>query len=467
MINQLLKPLKHKVTKSKLASSSAWALGNVLAVQGMRLLSNLILTRMLVPEYFGLMALVQSAIVIVTMLTDIGLNGALYNSKRLDDRAFMQTAWTLQLLKGAVVALLLLAASHPISVAYGEPELFLLLVVASLASLFDSGRSTAMILADIKLNQRPRFISESLALAVTIVVMIITAYLTRSYWALMVGHVSGVILRLVFSYTLFPGPHIVGFRLEKAALKEIFGYGKWIFLSSALFVVQTQADIMIMGFWMPMEELGLYSIATVFASLIVILTGAISGRVLHPYYNKLIADSTAVALTAKIRRIRNKLHLFFLSIALFIAAFGQLIIELLYDDRYLSAGWMLQLLAFGRIGNVLSATLTPYMLAKGDSYGVMAYQFFLSVLLLVGLYLGGTYSGTVGLILAYTLIPILSHFILLYMVRKHEIRLVSNDGLTILFCFTFTLTALYVSGSMFWDMVGLSEYVAEFTSSLF
>jgi O-antigen/teichoic acid export membrane protein len=399
------------------------------------------------------MALVQSTLIIITMLTDVGLSGAVYNSKRHHEKEFMQTAWTLQLLKGCLVALVMAIASYPISRIYGDSVLFVLLLVASATVIVDSFRSTAMLIADKQLNQKPRFIAEICTQTVAMVVMIIIAYYTRSVWALMAGHAVATLIRLVFSYTIYPGPHIVGFRLERTALHEIFGYGKWIFLSSALYVFQTQADVMIMGLWMPLEELGFYAIATVFASLIIMLTNKISGPILHPYYNNILTNHTTPG--EKVKQIRNRFNFFYISLALLISGLGQLIIEVLYDDRYISAGWMLQLLAFGRIGTVLSMTIKPYLLAKGDSFGAMKYQFVLSVLLVVGLCLGGAYYGTLGLIIAYAYIPIFAHIILLIMVRKHGLNLVKNDVVTILFCFAFSAASWFASESTFLIKIGL------------
>ena len=447
MIPALINTLKEKVFKSNLARSSGWTIGSVVLTQGLRLISNLILTRMLVPEFFGIMALVQSTLVIVGMLTDIGLSGAVYNTKRAYEEAFMKTAWTIQVIQGCSFAFILVCASYPLSLVYDQPALTLLLIVAASTIALDSTRSTAILLADKNLNQKPRFISELIALVSSAVVMISLAYWTQSYWALMAGHSTNTILRWFLSYRIYPAPHIIGLRLEKEAVKEILTYGRWVFLSSLFYVLLTQADVMIMGLWMPIDELGLYSIATVFASIVTMLTTMLAARVLHPYYNKLISDSSVTP--EGVRSIRLKLHAAFITLALIISALGEVIIRVLYDDRYLNAGWMLQLLAFGRVASVLSSTLIPFILAKGDSFKSMTFQGVLAAFIILGLVLGGHYYGVVGLIMAYAFIPLLGHFILLAMVSTYQLRIFWFDSLTIVGCFLIMAGVWYFSGAKF------------------
>src|SRR6056297_1850851 len=69
----------------------------------LRLGSNLVLTRILFPEAFGLMALVQVFIVGLQMFSDVGIQTSVIRSKRGDDPASLHTAWTFQVLRGVLL----------------------------------------------------------------------------------------------------------------------------------------------------------------------------------------------------------------------------------------------------------------------------------------------------------------------------------------------------------------------------
>jgi hypothetical protein len=81
---------------------SFWTLGGYGISQVIRLLSSLILARLLFPEAFGLMALVNVFMQGLEMLSDIGLGPSIIQNKRGTEPKFLRTAWTLQILRGFV-----------------------------------------------------------------------------------------------------------------------------------------------------------------------------------------------------------------------------------------------------------------------------------------------------------------------------------------------------------------------------
>ncbi|WP_341199011.1 oligosaccharide flippase family protein [Lentibacter algarum] len=100
--------------------------------QAMRLLSNLVLTRLLFPEAFGLMALITVFLMGLNMFSDVGVAPAILQSKRGDERDFLDTAWTIQVARGVLLWLTACALAWPISLFYGVPDLLYMLPVAAL-----------------------------------------------------------------------------------------------------------------------------------------------------------------------------------------------------------------------------------------------------------------------------------------------------------------------------------------------
>src|SRR6056297_1188757 len=81
----------------------------------LRLVSNLALTRLLFPEAFGIMAIVQVVLVGVAMFSDFGIKGSIVQDERGDDPDFLNTAWTFQILRGFVLGTVVLLAAGPIA----------------------------------------------------------------------------------------------------------------------------------------------------------------------------------------------------------------------------------------------------------------------------------------------------------------------------------------------------------------
>ena len=117
-----------------LRGSAITALGYV-ASQGLRLASNLILARLLFPEAFGLMALVTVVLVGLAMFSDVGIGPAISRSPRGDDPAFLNTAWTMHVIRGVMLWLTALALAWPLAWFYEAPDLRNLLPVAGISLL--------------------------------------------------------------------------------------------------------------------------------------------------------------------------------------------------------------------------------------------------------------------------------------------------------------------------------------------
>ncbi len=76
--------------RSRIVRALKWQLGSQFGSQGLRFAANLVLTRLLVPEAFGLMGMVQVFIISVQMISDVGLLGSVVHHERGEDRAVPQ-----------------------------------------------------------------------------------------------------------------------------------------------------------------------------------------------------------------------------------------------------------------------------------------------------------------------------------------------------------------------------------------
>ena len=107
-----------------------------------RLVSNLVLTRLLVPEAFGLMAIVQVFIAGLIMFSDLGIRGSIVQNRRGDEPDFLNTAWTMQIIRGFLLWIGACLLSFPAAAIYDEPLLLQLLPVAGLTLIVTGFQTT-------------------------------------------------------------------------------------------------------------------------------------------------------------------------------------------------------------------------------------------------------------------------------------------------------------------------------------
>ena len=82
---------------------SFWSIVGFGGSQFIRLASNLLITRLLAPEIFGVMALVQVALQGLKMMSDVGISTAVMVGQRGDDPEYLNSAWTIQVIRGVLI----------------------------------------------------------------------------------------------------------------------------------------------------------------------------------------------------------------------------------------------------------------------------------------------------------------------------------------------------------------------------
>jgi O-antigen/teichoic acid export membrane protein len=340
--------------KQRVLRASGWSMGGHGISQAIRLGSNLVMTRLLVPEMFGVMAIATMVTMILSLLSDIGLRQNIVQSRRGDDPVFLDTAWIVQIVRGFVLcmlAVLLSSALHlansggmlPAQSVYASPVLPLVIAISSLSAVILGFQSTKMATADRRFDQK-RIIQIALISQVSaLVVMISIGVMSRSIWALVAGGLVASLTTAVLSHTWMSG-HPNRFRLEKRSFRELISFGKWIFVSSAAGVLAANGDRLLLGGFVDAHLLGLYAIAALIIGAVERTLNRLFISVSLPALSEIARNDPARLREVYYRlRMPGDLLLLFLMGLLFEA--GQLLIDLLYDSRYSAAGGMLQVLA--------------------------------------------------------------------------------------------------------------------------
>ncbi len=435
--------------KSKNLASAIWIFGGYGAAQLIRLLSNLVLTRMLVPEMFGLMLLVNAVLLGINLFSDIGIRDSIINTKGESDHGFLKTAWTLQILRGVIVFVIAFAAAFPFEAYYGYEGLAVILIVCATTAIFDSFSSVNLYVLHKKLEFRPQIIIETSGSLFGATVMIVAAYFYPSVWSLVVGMVSQSIFKAVLTHTMIPGLKM-GFGFDMDVVKKVVHLGKWIFLSTATMYVSGQGDKLILGKTISPTELGVYSIAIVFGYLLKEVVAKLGHSMLMPIYRLMVEGGESYR---RIIKIRLAIISFAFISSLILSLLGETIIFTLYDDRYVNAGWILQVLAFAGFLHSFDDTIRIFLVANRDSYHSFCIQAIKSIVfLLLAIYLVEHFE-LLGILLAMVITPLVSFPFLAYFVHAHGYKWCYIDAVLIVFTSSCFILAWWVQGGTVWQNV--------------
>lgn len=407
------------------------SLGNVFGQQLLRLAGNVVTTRLLFPEAYGLMVYVLIVMQGLQMISDIGIVPSIVQHERGEERSFLDTAWTIQIARGALITALALLLAWPMAQAYGHAELTALIAVASIQGAVIGLDSTKLGTLNRRL-QLGRLVLVNLAgQLVTLVVMVAWAYLAPSVWALLGGAIAGDATRLVMSHLALPGPRDrLGW--EREAARHIYHFGKWIFLSTLVTYLGLRFDMMALGALVDLETLGVYNIGQSLAGVPVIVTGQIVSWVLLPALSESYRGDRDGFLR-KVRRARRVINAGGVLMVAGTAICAPAFFYLVYDERYHAAGWMVQLLMPATWFYFLQETSVRVQLAMGDSRAQMLAN--LAKLgctapsAIVGFLLGRVYlgSGIAGLVLGLAVGAFAGYAAVAWMLRERGLPIFLGD----------------------------------------
>jgi O-antigen/teichoic acid export membrane protein len=402
---------------ARVMRGSAWVILGYGASQAIRLASNLILTRLLFPEAFGLMALVTVAIVALGSFSDVGIGPAIAHSGRGDDPAFLHAAFTLQVARGALLWLGACVLAWPVAAFYGEPMLALLLPVVAVSSLITGFNSVAVETAHRHLLLGRVTVIELASQLVGTVAMVVLAYATRSIWALVLGGVVASVVKLALSHLCLPGPPN-RFGWEPEARHELVRFGRWIFLSTVCGFMLAQGDKVVLGKFLSLDLLGVYNIGYFLASFPLLLGNALTGRMVIPLYREQ-PPAAARANFDRLRRMRCALTGGVVSLLGVMAFAGVPLVHLLYDPRFALAGPIVVLIAAAQIPQAIGLTYDYAALAAGDSrrfFLMMAPRAAAQTSLLL---LGAWYFGLAGALAGQALATIVTYPLVARLARRY------------------------------------------------
>jgi O-antigen/teichoic acid export membrane protein len=340
--------------KRRVLDAGLWSITGFALNYAIRLGSSLLMTRLLIPQMFGVMAIAMMVMAGLAMFSDLGLQQNIIQSRRGGDPDYLNTAWTIQIIRGALlwilalcISMLVFAANHvglvPKTSAYADPYLPYVIAVISISVVINGLQSTKLSEASRNLWLGRITLLQIAAQIIGLICMVTWAWISHSIWALVAGNICSAASTALLSHILLPGV-TNRWRWERSAAHEIIHFGKWIFLSSILGFFANNADRMLLGGYVDSATLGIYSIAfTVFSMVTQILT-TIFAQVSFPALSEVVRERVL-----ELKRNLYRFHLLTASFAYFCAGglfvSGTTLIGLLYDRRYQQAGWMLEVLS--------------------------------------------------------------------------------------------------------------------------
>lgn len=420
-------PTGEAALRARVFSGSLLSMGATISIHVVKFAINLALTRLLYREAFGLMALVAVFLLGLELFSDLGIRASIIHSPNGERRRFLNTAYTIQVARGFFLYSLVWLLALPFAEFYSEPQLRELLPVAGLSAIFSGFLSTKFYEANRRLEMKRIMGIQVAAQLASSIAILSFALLRPSVWAIVVGMLVHPLVRTILSHAILPGERN-RLEIDRESGLELFRFGRWIFASTLLTFIVHYSDRLIFGRLMPIETLGVYSLALLVTRAPLELLTQVSNQVAFPLYSRAAKGTQFARVFEETRQplLRLGLLLFTLLMGL-----GPELAALIFPAGYEDAGWMIQILALNGILILYEAYYRAANLAAGRPailvLSALAKLIGMAILIPLGLAIFGIF----GAILGYALSELLPYLVSAFDARLRSIGDMRRDALFI------------------------------------
>lgn len=382
------------------------------------LASMLILARLLTPEDYGLVVLVEAAVTLMAAITELQLASVLIHLPKVSDAHF-STAWTLNLIRAFVLCLLVVLIAPWLAEFYVEPRLTGIAYVSSLSLFLGALLNPKMAILIRDLDFKKEFLLHLSQKIAGFVVTVGAAYYLRNYWALVLGTLATQLCGFLVSYWCYPFKP--AFTLSK--IRDLWGYSVWLSLSNFIKTLNAKQDQFLVGKMFSTGTTGIYAMATRLSTVLFTETLGAALRVISPSL-RAYTDKPA-ELNRAYLHTQSLVTLVFLPVASVTSALALPLIELTLGAKWIEVTDVFRLLvlalcleAIGGVGlSVVLATLNTRLAFWRDIASILVRAFCMGA----GLYVGGFTGLLVGRALS-SVFDLVLYFAIAGMVTGLNIR---------------------------------------------
>ena len=420
----------------KTINGSIWAYGAEIIAKVITPISFLILTRVISPEDYGIVAVATTVLMFVNILSDFGTSQVIIQTPDIDKEFFNKvcnTGFIINITLGILLFCLVELFSENIADYYKQPNSRLVIQIMSIQIIFISLSSIQNSLKRKNLDFKYLFFLRLLTILTPIVIAIPIAFAGGGLWAIVTSNVVGTFLQFIFLWKNSLWKPAMSFSTE--ALKYLFTKSIWNSFNQLFIWIPISMDTYLIGKYMNSSDLGLY---TTSRNLFTSCSGLILAPIIPVVFSSLskVSDSLEyLKITYNSQKILFSVSAFF---AIFVFLFAENINYVIFNSQWQGITPILQVIFLIMGLEYFGSVIYEAVRATGR-FRQMAISYFISLFFIIPiLYLSAREQN----IFLYSIFRSLSLYIpmigIFIIARKEEINIskcISNNWILLILVF--------------------------------
>jgi O-antigen/teichoic acid export membrane protein len=326
----------------------------------LRLGSSLIVTRLLLPEAYGIFGPAMAVMFLLELLSDIGVRPAVVRSPNGEEPTFLGTAWSILLVRAIPFTAAIVGLAFVLPAWYDMPEMFWVLVGLAARPLLIALQNPTLYVLYRRLDYRTPFFLDTLQTLAAVPVTILLALWLENVWALVLGLLFGDLVRLVLSHLLCPPAPRPSW--HKPAVHELSHFGISIFLNTLAYGAWVYFDRLAGPKLLSAEQMGLYILAWSLAEAM----DNLIARGSEVFYSMLSRKAEGDERKAFFRRTARRITLYMIPGLVLSALVAPWVFKLLYAKPFHGAAVLFGLLTARLIMRATSHLQFMYLMMRGE-----------------------------------------------------------------------------------------------------
>lgn len=319
-----------------------WSLLTFVGSRVLTFVAMLILARLLAPSEFGVLAAVLAFITVLEVVNQVGMRATVIYESEVGVTRRVQTAFTLNLILTAVLTVIAVLMAPALASFFDASDDTILFQIAALDLLLRGlgNIHEALLLRDMEFRRRmvPLLLGNLVRGASTIAL----ALAGLGAGALVIGFIIGSGVWTLALWIVRPfRPNLT---IQRSAVRSIATYGGWASVLAVISAVTQRADVAVIGSALGARALGLYTIAQRLPELLI---GSVTWNLSIVAFPALSQrrDRADGSLTDTTLNLIRYTALFGLTISAWFAVLATPLIVVLFSEKWLEAGAIMEPLA--------------------------------------------------------------------------------------------------------------------------
>lgn len=337
--------MKNNSLTSQVIKGGGWMVAARVLTKAIGVVVTIILARLLTPDAFGLVAVGLISVNILKVLTEVGIKQALIKETSENTEMFLNTAWTVELIRGLLIFVLVFITAPYITSFFNQPCATDIIRAMALVPLFNGLTNIKIIYLQKELEFNKYFFYEISPIFGSLFISVPLAFILQNVWAIVIGTVASELLRVFLSYYLiFFKPKL---ELNTGYFKQMFGFGKWIFVSTIVSYFAIELDTYFAAKVFDARLLGIYTLAFAISTNPIIEVGKALTKVFFPAFAKMNNDLERVR--KAFLKSTTVLYLILVPISICLYLISESFVEVFLGNKWLEMIEPLKILAIATL----------------------------------------------------------------------------------------------------------------------